>query len=73
MRKDWDARLNMDLIQGSSVRMTDHQVSFGIITALLACTYIAVNEISEILVEQFTLPLGAEYVDSYVTIHSKLR
>lgn len=64
MRKDWDTRLNMDSMQGSSVRTTDHQVSFRIVTALLTRTYIAVNEISEIFVQQFVLSFRAEDVDS---------
>lgn len=64
MRKDWDTRLNMDSMQGSSVRTTDHQVSFRIITALLTRTYIAVNEISEIFVEQLVLSFRAEDVGS---------
>lgn len=73
MRKDWDTRLYMDSMQGSSVRTTDHQVSFRIITALLTCTYVAVNEISEIFVGQFALSFREEYANYFVIINSKLR
>ena len=51
MREDWDTRLKMDSIQGSSFQRTDHQVPLLVITALLACTLVAVkNRLLQLLI-----------------------